>query len=254
MLLAVDVSNSYIKLGVYDGAELRKAFRIATDRRKTSDEYGLLLGGLLTQASIPTQAITAVAIASVVPPLNPILKETCLDYLGHDPLMVGPGVKTGMVIRTDSPREVGADRIANSVAGFEIYGGPLIVVDMGTATTFDCISAQGEFIGGVISPGMGISADALFSHAAKLSRVELTKPKTVLGRNTVTAMQAGIIYGYVGLVDELNTRLAHEMGGGVRVIATGGLAELVASESRTIEKVDQLLTLEGIRRIWLRNQ
>jgi type III pantothenate kinase len=254
MLLAVDVSNSYIKLGVFDGDTLRRDFRISTDRRKTAEEYGLLFLNLLGLSGLTAADVTAVAVASVVPPLNPTLRETFTQYLHREPLMVGPGTKTGMVIRTDNPREVGADRIASAVGAYEKYGGPLIVVDMGTATKMNCVSASGEFLGGVICPGMGISADALFSHAAKLSRVELVKPQAVLGRNTVAAMQAGIIYGHVGLVDELCNRLRDEMGGTARVIATGGFAELVAPESRTIETVDRLLTLEGIRRIWLRNR
>jgi type III pantothenate kinase len=256
MLLAVDVGNTVISLGIYEGRQLRAEWNIATDRRKTHDEYGLLFMDLLEHQGIAPGDVRMVAISSSVPPIVPTLEWMCQKYFKIKPLVIGPGVKTGMVIRYDNPREVGADRIVISVAGFEKYGGPLIVVDFGTATIFDVISKEGEYLGGVIAPGVNISVEALFQQAAKLPRIELVKPKTVLARNTVHSMQSGVIYGFAGQVDEIVQRLIAELGGAaarVKVIATGDMADLLASEAPSIQAVDPYLALEGLRIIYERH-
>lgn len=256
MLLAVDVGNTTMSLGVYDGTELRAEWVVAPDRRKAPDEYGLLFLGLLQHQGFSAADITAVSISSSVPPLVPTLDMMCQKYFRLKPLVVGPGVKTGMVIRYDNPREVGADRIVIAAAAYEKYGGPLIVVDFGTATIFDAISKEGEYLGGVIAPGVGISVEALFQHAAKLPRIELVKPKTVLARNTVHSMQSGVIYGFAGQVDALCERLIQELGGpeaGVKVVATGDAADLLTGETAMIQVVDPYLSLEGLRLIYERN-
>lgn len=257
MLLAVDVGNTVMSLGIYDGPELRAEWTVATDRRKTHDEYGLLFTALIEHQGFRSSDIKAVAIGSSVPPVVPTLDWMCQKYFNLKPLVVGPGVKTGMVIRYDNPREVGADRIVIAVAAYEKYGGPLIIVDFGTATIFDVISREGEYLGGVIAPGVKISVEALFQAAAKLPRIELVKPKTVLARNTVHAMQSGVIYGFAGQVDELVDRLISEMGGpgaGVKVIATGDHAEMVVPETTCMTALDPYLALEGLRIIHERNQ
>ncbi|MDR1193190.1 MAG: type III pantothenate kinase [Peptococcaceae bacterium] len=254
MLLVFDVGNTNIVMGVYQGERLLRSWRLSTDRNQTADEYGVKILAFLAQACLNPQDFDAAIISSVVPPLMPALERMMRQCFHLDPLVVGPGIKTGLPILYDNPREVGADRIVNAVAGYERYGGPLIIVDFGTATTFCVIDGQGRYLGGVISPGIGISAEALFQRAAKLPRIELVKPKHVLGRNTVASMQSGIIYGYIGLVDGIARRLIDETGGQPRVIATGGMAELVADESATIELVDDSLTLEGLRLIYNRNR
>jgi type III pantothenate kinase len=254
VLLAVDVGNTHITLGVYDEEELVSSWRISTDRESTADEYGMLLTQLFASQGLNLKAIDAIIIASVVPPLTASLEEAGLKYFGVSPIFVGPGVKTGMPIKFDNPREVGADRIVNGVAAFRKYGGPAIVVDLGTATTFDVISAQGEYLGGAITPGVGIATEALFTHTAKLPRVELIKPATIIGKNTVVCMQAGIMYGLRGQVKEIVGRMKRELGGGqVQVIATGGYAHLLEGEMDLVDRVDPLLTLEGLRIIYQLN-
>ena len=253
MLLVVDVGNPQVVLGLYDGEDLVHDFRIETSKTKSVDEYQVTLLSLLDLASVRRQDVTSSILDSVVPALNDVFGEAVFRAFDHELLVVGPGIKTGIPIQVEQPREVGADRIVNAVAAYAQIGGACIVVDFGTATTFDCVSAKGEYLGGSIAPGVRISANALFARAAKLPRVEISRPPRVIGRNTVHSMQSGIVYGYVGLVDGLVARLRAEMGEECPVIATGGLATLIQPESKTIERVDEYLTLEGLRLLHARN-
>ncbi|MBD7970909.1 type III pantothenate kinase [Paenibacillus gallinarum] len=254
MILVVDVGNSNIVLGIYKHRELLHHFRISTSRQSTVDEYGILTHSFFQMSGISTSEIEGIIISSVVPPLVNVLEEMCIKYVGKKPLIVGPGIKTGLNLRYENPREVGADRIVNAVAAIEQFNCPLVVVDFGTATTFDCIDGEGNYLGGAIVPGIGISTEALYQRASKLPRIELEKPKKVIGRNTIHAMQAGIIFGYAGQVDGIVERIKEEMQATPKVIATGGLAELIASETKTIEVVSPMLTLEGLRIIYERNK
>jgi len=254
MLLVVDVGNTNTVLGLFDGAELVHDWRIRTVVDHTVDEYGMLIYNLYKTSRISSRKIRDIIISCVVPPMLNILEPLCGKYFSLKPLIVGPGVKTGMPIFYDNPKEVGADRIVNAVAGYEKYKQDLIIVDFGTATTFDYVSARGEYMGGCITPGIMISSEALFERAAKLPRVELSKPRSIVAKDTVSSMQAGIIYGYAGLVDGICERMKAEVKSNPLVVATGGLAKIVAPETRNINVVDDMLTLEGLRIIYLRNQ
>jgi type III pantothenate kinase len=254
MLLTIDVGNTNTVLGVFRGEELVANWRLTTAREQTVDEYGVLTRNLFTLAGLDRDAITGVIISSVVPPVNWTLAEMARVYFGKKALFVELGVKTGMAVLVDNPSEVGADRIVNGVAAFHKYGGPCIVVDFGTAITFDAISAKGEYLGGVIAPGLGISSEALFARAARLPRVEIKDPGKVIGTNTVTHMQAGLYYGSVDMVDGMLARMKKELGENVKVVATGGQARLVAKGSKHIEHTDDFLTLTGLRLIWEKNQ
>jgi len=247
MLLAIDVGNTNVVAGVFDGERLAAQVRTHTDDRWTSDELGLLLVQLLREREIAASMISAIAVCNVVPTLTRTLDELCRTYFQREPLVVGPGVRTGIRIHYDDPRQVGADRIANAVAARRLYGGPAIMVDFGTATTFDVIDAAGDYLGGAIAPGIQISHDALVSHAARLIRVELVAPDSAIGRTTATSMQAGLVFGYVGLVQELVGRIRDELGAAAKVIGTGGFAAALAPLIGAIDVVDERLTLSGLR-------
>ena len=255
MLLVFDVGNTNMVLGVYEGTELKRHWRINTDKEKTSDEYGILISNLFQYDNVDMNSITDVIISSVVPNVMHSLENFCIKYCKKKPLIVGPGIKTGLNIKYDNPKQVGADRIVNAVAAIEKYKSPMIIIDFGTATTFCAISEKGDYLGGTIAPGIKISSEALFQRASKLPRVELAKPGTTICKNTVSAMQSGIIYGYVGLVDKIISMMKSELGGDdIKVIATGGLSVLIASETDSIDYIDKFLTLEGLRLIYDKNR
>lgn len=254
MLLAIDVGNTNTVVGVFEGDQLLDSWRLATMEARTSDEYSVSIRGLFEMSQLDVGALQAGIISSVVPGVVHPLCRALEHRFKLKTMVVGPGIKSGMPILYENPKEVGADRIVNSVAAYNIFKSGVIVVDFGTATTFDCVSEEGEYLGGVIAPGITISADALYSHAAKLPRVEINQPPRVMGRNTVASIQAGLYYGYVGLVDGIVNRLVRECSFPVRVIATGGLAKLIAKASATIEQADELLTLKGLKLIYDRNR
>jgi type III pantothenate kinase len=249
-LFAIDIGNSNVVLGVFEDQRLVADWRIATDPAKTTDEYGILLLDLLRAKSILPETLDAVVLSSVVPPLTSLFEELSGKYLHRRALTISSELKTGLTLRYDNPAEIGSDRIVNAAAAFHRYGGPVIIVDFGTATTFCVVTEKGEYLGGAIAPGIRISAEALFQHAAKLPKIELVRPKSVIGQDTVSSMQAGIIFGYAGLVDEIVTRMQKSVGQDCHVLATGGLAPLVASESRTIREVTPNLTLEGLALVY----
>jgi type III pantothenate kinase len=258
MLLAIDVGNTNTVLGLYkiegEEAELAAHWRVTTHRAQTSDEYGVLFVNLFEMNGMKTSQVSHIIISSVVPPVDSTLRQVCETYFQVQPLFVEPGIKTGMPVLVDNPSELGADRLVNAIAAFERYGGPCIVVDFGTATTFDVISAKGEYLGGAISPGLGISADALFSRAARLGRIDIKRPAKVIGTNTVTHLQTGLYYGYIGLTDGIIERIIAELGQPARVIATGGLARQISEDSRYISEIDDMLTLDGLRILFERNR
>ena len=253
MLLAIDIGNTNIVLGVFSDEKLRTHWRLVTSPAKTEDEYGIILYNLYQAAGLDPVETDGVIISCVVPPMITTMERLCSKYFHLTPLVVGPGLKTGMPIRYDNPREVGADRIVNAVAAYEAHQRSLIVVDFGTATTFDYVSPRGEYMGGAIAPGIGISSEALFKAASKLPRIELVKPESIIGKNTVASIQAGLVYGYIALVDGIVEKMKNQVKTDPLVVATGGLAEFIAEESRSIDEVDSLLTLKGLQILNERN-
>lgn len=253
MLLVIDVGNTNTVIGVYDGDDLVADWRIVTVTDRTADEYGILIQNLYHSSKISSRDIRNILVSCVVPQMVGIISELCDKYFNIEPMYVGPGIKTGMSIHYDNPKEVGADRIVNSVAAYHRVNKEVIVVDFGTATTFDCVDKRGDYIGGVIAPGLNTSAEALFLKASKLPKVELLKPKHVIGKNTINSIQSGLVFGYIDLVDGLVNRLKKEVGNDPWVIATGGLSDLIAKESKTIDEVDHYLTLEGLKIIYKLN-
>jgi type III pantothenate kinase len=254
MLLAVDIGNTNIALGVFDGIRLMQHWKIRSDREKTSDEYEIILLNLFSLAHLEAESINSAIISSVVPPLTPVFENLSQHLLKVNPLIVGPGLKTGMSILYENPQEVGADRVVASVAAFEKYGGPAIIVDFGTATTFDAISSKGEYLGGAIAPGIQIAAEALYLKTAKLPRIEIKKPKSAVGRTTVTSMQSGLYFGYIGLIANIIKEISKELGESIKIIATGSFASQIFPDLESIEYLEPFLVLEGLRIIHDRNK
>lgn len=254
MLLAIDLGNTNLTIGLYEGETLVHHWRLATEDARMPDEYGLQLLGLLTHADKTPADLTGICLASVVPPLTTRIAQACREYLKREPLIVDAGVRTGIRIRYDDPKAVGADRVADAVAVHALYGGPACVVDFGTATTFNAVTADGQYLGGAITAGINLAADALFTHTAKLARVDIQRPPSVIGQNTVHAMQSGLLFGYVSMVEGMVSRFRAELGKEMKVIATGGLAETVAKETNVIDVIAPWLTLDGLRIIWEMNQ
>jgi type III pantothenate kinase len=250
MLLAIDIGNTSISLGLYESEELGPRWRLASDNERTKDEYGILLLQLLERAGIQSGRVGEIAIASVVPPLTGTLQQACRDYLNANPLIIDAGTRTGIPLRYEDPKQVGADRVVNTAAVRRLHKGPACIVDFGTATIFDAISAEGEYMGGAIAPGIGIASDALFRRAAKLPRVEIVRPPAAIGRNTVHSLQSGLLFGYVGLVEGMVSRFRAELGAGMITIGTGSLAELIARETRSIDIVEPWLALHGIKIVY----
>ncbi|NLZ52533.1 MAG: type III pantothenate kinase [Thermoanaerobacteraceae bacterium] len=255
MILTIDVGNTNLVFGVFDGSKLVASFRTATHQEYTEDEYGLIFDNLLGSKGINSKIFEGGIISSVVPSLTTVLEKMCDKYLAFKPILVGPGIKSGINIKYENPREVGADRIANAIAAYHKYGGPVIIVDFGTATTFDAITADFDYLGGAIAPGISISSEALFKSAARLYRVEIARPGRIIGRNTTESIKSGIYFGYVGLVENIVEKMKEEMGGGrIFTVATGGLAPLICSEAKNIDAVDLMLTLDGLRLIYEKNK
>lgn len=253
MLLTIDIGNTNITIGLFEAEELKAAWRMATDHERMPDEYGLQMLGLIQYAGYQLSDIHGTSLASVVPPLTGTILQACDSYLQQQPLVIDAGVKTGVSIRYEDPKAVGADRVVDAAAVNHLYGGPACVVDFGTATTFDAISAVGEYLGGAIAPGIGIASEALFQRTAKLPRVELARPPSPIGRNTVHAIQSGLLFGYVGLVEGMVSRFRNELGSEMKVIGTGGLVEIIANETNVIQIQAPWLTLEGLRIVWEMN-
>lgn len=254
MLLTIDVGNTNLTLGLYEGDKLGPHWRLATDHARMPDEYGLQFLGLLEHAHCPPAELTGICLASVVPQLTQRIVQACSEYLKQEPLIVDTGVKTGIRIRYEDPRAVGADRVADAVATLRLYGGPACIVDFGTATTFNALTREGEYLGGAITAGINLAADALFTHTAKLQRIELQRPPSVIGRNTVHAMQSGLLFGYVSMAEGMVARFRAELGEDMKVVATGGLAGVVAQETKVIDILAPWLTLDGLRLIWELNR
>jgi type III pantothenate kinase len=250
MLLTIDIGNTNITLGLYDEQGLGPRWRLATDHNRMADEYGILLVSLFQHAGCQPSDVQGIALASVVPPLTGTFLEACEKYLSQSPFVVDAGVKTGVRVKYDDPKQVGADRVVDAAAVQKLYGGPACVVDLGTGTTFDAISAEGDYLGGAIAPGISIAADALFQRTAKLPKVDLHRPPSAIGRNTVHAIQSGLIFGYVGLVEGMVARFRVELGPAMKVIATGGLAGLIAGETKVIDIIAPWLTLDGLKIVW----
>src|SRR5688572_13396525 len=254
MLLAIDVGNTNLTIGLYQADALAHHWRLATDHNRMPDEYGLQILGLLTHAGLTPTDLTGICLASVVPSLTGRVLQACLEYIKHEPLVVDTGVKTGVRIRYEDPKAVGADRVCDAAAVMRLYGGPACVVDFGTATTFNAITKEGDYLGGAITAGVNLAAEALYTHAAKLQRIDLQRPPSVIGRNTTHAMQSGLLFGYVSMVEGMVQRFSEELGADMKVVATGGLAEIIAKETSVIQVLAPWLTLDGLRIIWELNQ